>query len=108
MPIALTAPFNPGELDEGHTYGRFAIHHYNTDVKNKVVSVYGHFEDFIDDAWVKAELVPARIFHISGDDYDSLAALKPLSLEETLYEGIARITYAHLQAIDVRLAGAVV
>jgi len=101
MPVLLTTPFDPGDLDPGHTYLRAAITDYVTALHSEGASpqimVYYTFGDIVEGQFVKGGVAPARSVSISGSDYATIIASLATEEEDySLYEGVKRVLYTYL------------
>lgn len=97
MPVLLTTPFNPGDLDPGKTYPRAQIVEQRIRPEEKRISVSWEYGTVVETAWVPGDKSPSRTVDFTGADYDALILEDAIEDEDYLiYAGAKRVLYALL------------
>jgi hypothetical protein len=111
MPILLTTPFNPGDLDPGKTYPRAKIYSMKWIdqipgeiqpavgvVSNILIELaWGDLVDGAPGTWFSGKAAPRKTFMVAGDDYTTM--LQSLITPEDsglIYAGVKRVLYQYL------------
>lgn len=100
MPILLTNPFNPGDLDEGKTYPRAQISEIIIDLNEEApfIRVYYEYGDTVSGVWERGSAAPRKQVVISEEHYQEMVA-SGLAIEAEgyrVYNAVKRILYGYL------------
>lgn len=103
MPVLLTTPFNPGDLDSGNTYPRAHIVSFTINTVTSAptpgpfIDVTYEFGDVVGGVWEKGAASPRRAAVVRGSDYDDMVAEPAIQAESYLiYAGAKRVLYQWL------------
>jgi len=108
MPINLTAPFDPGELDGD--YSQFKILHFTMNVQAGKITIVGTYGNTAGGVFTPGVAAPVKTWEVAGQALLDMIALMP-EAGEKLYDGVARVLYDYIQQAEQpssRLEGAVV
>lgn len=110
MPVLLTTPFDPGDLDPGNTYPRAKIRSFTWketfeqidggSEKTELIGVtfeYGDLDSGQAGTWIAGAATPQKTYDIVGTDYDDMVAEVANSEESyVIYAGAKRVLYQWL------------
>lgn len=97
MPIQLSVPFNPGDLDPGKTYPQAKIKNINIDLDSKAIIISWTYGEEINNVWAVGSASKPKEVWIRGDDYNTIImSLISESDNDIIYEGIKRVLYQYL------------
>jgi len=99
MPIALTDPFDIGELDSGAAYSQFEIIGYQVDLDNKVLGITAVLKKWVTDHWEVGN-APPRSYTIEGSNFDAFMAAN-----QSTYDAVKSALYSKIQELDARIVG---
>ena len=107
MPIVLTNPFNPGELDS-KTYPEAKIIEFRMGIEHqKVFQITFEYGETIDGVWNRGKVTPQTILirdnpRAGASDYTDMIVANP-----DVYRSVAAILYQKLLDSVSRLSGSV-
>jgi len=98
MPVLLTTPFNPGDMDPGQTYPRANIIFQSIRPEDEVITVQYEFGDVTSGLdWIRGSASPVRTVDFSGEDYEYLIDEAAEEEEDfKIYVGAKRVLYEKL------------
>lgn len=97
MPIQLTNPFNPGDLDPGKTYPEAKILEISINTQAKFIRMSAVCGETVSGIWYGG--AQSRIFNamVMGEDYDTMILETTTSGEDhMIYAGVKRVLYQYL------------
>ena len=104
MPILLTTPFNPGDVDPGATYAEAKITEFRIGIEHrKRIEVLVELGNTVDGEWVPGK-VPAHSVLIE-DLRESTPYTDVIMANPQLYGGMALVLYGLVQLFDPVLEG---
>lgn len=77
MPIQLTTPFNPGDLDPGKTYPIVKILDHTVDSRGGLITIHTAYGYLVDGVWQQGIMSRVETTQISGQDYLDMGAEVP-------------------------------
>jgi hypothetical protein len=95
MPLLLTTPFNPGDIDPGQTYTHAKIEYFGFVAPNNLIEVVLTFGTMAGSVFTKGAVAPNRKYNITGNDFITMVQKLPLG-GETTYTAAARELYEWL------------
>ena len=103
MPIYLTTPFNPGDLDTGKTYPRAQIAAITIGLepglrRSPFITTRYNFGDIVSGVWTRGNASPDMEVRISDTDYETMVAsgIATESEDYNVYNAVKRIIYTYL------------
>ena len=97
MPILLTTPFNPGDLDPGNTYAEAKIKNVYINLHDKCINVAWIAGNTVSGSWVQGAVAQVQDIWIQDGDYDSIVQEQISGSDNgCIYEGVKRVLYNYL------------
>ena len=97
MPIQLTIPFNPGDLDPGKTYPEAKLIEININLQQKMIRLTAVCGEEVSGIWQGGYMSKTFNVEIKGEDYDTIILETTISGEDhQIYAGIKRVLYQYL------------
>jgi hypothetical protein len=96
MPILLTNPFNPGDMDPGKTYPYVKLSFIGIYLTNKQISLQWQYGDEVSGVWTPGKIqAPGCMAQIIEEDYDTVIASETVSGDEgVVYDAVRRVLYS--------------
>ena len=96
MPILLTTPFNPGDLDKGHTYPLVNIVSVHILKEQEKIAIEYQFGSMADGVWTPGPAAPTKQFVVITEDDYAAVVKQAANSGELIYEGVKRVLYQYL------------
>ena len=97
MPLLLTTPLNPGDLDEAGPYTHLKIDWFAMLVPQNMIELVVSYGTMDGSTYTKGAASPAKKYEVMGADYVTMVQKLPQG-GETIYNAAARELYEWLIA----------